>query len=109
MFEFLSPKVFAALGLPPKSFTEESKIKPSFDCSAISKDDERKICSNDELARLDNEVVDRYKRYLGSLTAVARSDFVRDQRAWLDVRNRCGNDTQCLTARYQERIKQLAK
>jgi uncharacterized protein YecT (DUF1311 family) len=74
-----------ATSLPMAS---DSFYKTSFDC-AKAKDYsvEQAICKNDELARLDVEMADSYKKRLKSVTASQKSEVIRSQQKWLMIRN----------------------
>jgi uncharacterized protein YecT (DUF1311 family) len=65
-----------------------SFYKTSFDCKkAKDYSVEQAICTNDELAKLDLEMADAYKKRLGSVTDSQKSELVLSQRKWLMIRN----------------------
>lgn len=67
---------------------------PSFDCGRASTPTEHTICNDQRLSRLDRDVAQAYA------SALARSNQVGEvratQRRWIDLRNDCGTDRQCL-------------
>ena len=67
---------------------------PSFDCGRASTPTEHTICNDQRLSRLDRDVAQAYA------SALARSNQVEElrasQRRWIDLRNDCGTDRQCL-------------
>ncbi len=77
----------------------------SFDCTKAAKPVEKLICSEDEVSRLDEQMVLSYKEALAksSDSKILRSE----QRLWLaNVRNKCREST-CLKCVYGERISVL--
>lgn len=82
----------------------EPKVSPSFDCAKASNTAEKLICSNADLARLDNQ--------LASLYSQARSNssdpqsLRESQLAWIRTSRQC-TDVLCLTEAYHNRINQL--
>jgi len=77
----------------------------SFDCAKASTLVEKAICSDTELARLDDQLELAYKQALA-----AKSDGVElksQQRAWLkNVRNQC-QDVACINQAYTKRLAAL--
>ena len=76
----------------------------SFDCSRASTADEKAICADPELSKLDEQLAEAYKQALqkGPGTKVQA-----DQSSWLKERRACGADSSCLTSLYNKRIAQL--
>ena len=75
----------------------------SFDCRLAKHADERTICSDAILAELDHTVSVLY-----ALRGKDRS-AVSNQRSWLTMRGRCGEDVACLRKIYLKRIDELAQ
>jgi uncharacterized protein len=73
------------LGLLKRYFrTNPRSPVASFDCAHAAKPDERAICSDVALARLDREVADSYGEALGDSTDAKEKAQKRDaQRVWL--------------------------
>ncbi len=77
----------------------------SFDCDSESLSRiEKTICSRDDLAALDNEMADTYRRMLS--LARTPADVTASQRRWLAARNRC-NDAACVAQTYRDRLTEL--
>lgn len=76
----------------------------SFDCIKNQKADEVAICSDPKLSSLDEELAAIYGRLRSSLSPESAAVLRNSQLAWLRLRRACGNDRQCLTAQYQDRI-----
>ncbi len=77
-----------------------------FDCTKAVAAVENAICSNSSLSELDSRVS---RLYSDTLAAVPERDAERvrnDQRAWIKLRNRCGDD-RCLADVYGKRIEEL--
>lgn len=82
-------------------------LAPSFDCQRSTGEDERAICSNAVLSKLDNEVAQRYAAKLKSADADDQRAIRTEQRAWLSQRRACASDIGCLRSRFDERLQQL--
>lgn len=84
----------------------EENIGPSFDCDKASTPTEYAICASDDLSALDRVLADAYKVAKG----LDNSTTLRDeQRQWNKERSStCGDDVECLSRMYQERIKVLS-
>lgn len=55
----------------------------SFDCKAAKAAQERFICNNAELSRLDEDMAAAYRKHLGQLSEKARALVQESQRSWL--------------------------
>ena len=84
---------------------------PSFDCDRASTPTEKAICSSEMLSRLDRALAIVYKKKRAKLAAGSENlaPFLDEQRQWNKKRSSmCGNNVQCLSRIYQERIDFLA-
>jgi len=95
----------------------EGECKPSFDCAEAQTEAEKLVCSDDELARLDNELAERYtkiKRYQAFVLDGSYTPAREVWKRWLDKRDRfecepkVKNKKDCLRSIYQYGI-QLTK
>ncbi|WMP16418.1 lysozyme inhibitor LprI family protein [Thiothrix lacustris] len=87
------------------SSSNNISIEPSFECDKASTFIEKTICSNQNLADIDNAMANLYKNALSG--AVNPEKIKKDQRAWLkNNRNKC-SDTECLEREYSNRIEAL--
>ena len=93
------------LGSAGVSWSNETNTGPSFDCDKASTATEYAICASDDLSALDRVLADAYKIAKG----LDNSTTLRDeQRQWNKERSStCGDDVECLSRMYQERIKVL--
>lgn len=96
-------------------------LGPSFDCTKAKTTIEQYICQNEELARLDLEMTDIYKKHLNTLKGKEKSMFIDEQKSWLKNRQiECEiielkttsaqsqkEKTNCLIYKYKERISEL--
>lgn len=73
----------------------------SFDCTKSTNKVEKLICSNSELAKLDEDMAKVYEEVRKKTPDEAL--LKRQQREWLKWRNRC-QDIACLNERYRQRI-----
>jgi uncharacterized protein len=80
---------------------------PSFSCSGSLTPTERAICSDDVLAKLDQELAAAYKQVIADASKKDRIKDIKSERAWLDVRSGCGTDWACIKNEYELRIRQL--
>ncbi|WP_246164935.1 lysozyme inhibitor LprI family protein [Pigmentiphaga aceris] len=75
-------------------------------CARAATATEKAICADPELLERDARLADTYSRMLAA--DASKSAAVRDaQRAWLQVRNRCGANASCLRNAYDERTATL--
>ena len=93
------------IGSAGVSWSDESNTGPSFDCDKASTPTEYAICASDDLSALDRVLADAYKVAKG----LDNSTTLRDeQRQWNKERSStCGDDVECLSRMYHERIKVL--
>ncbi len=82
-------------------------LAASFDCAKARAPDEKAICANRVLNDKDVQMATEYRFLKGLFAMGFRGSMQDDQQAWLKARQRCNSDTACLTARYNERLKQL--
>jgi hypothetical protein len=77
---------------------------PAFDRTKASTTIEHMICSSDDLSRLDSQLASAYvAKRNGSSDPTA---VKKQQQDWVKVRNQCA-DANCLTAAYQNRLREL--
>ena len=96
--------VASALSLPLAT----AKADPSFACSGHLNQTERQICDDVLLGDLDREMARFYFQARDLTAGAGRGDLDSEQRLWLDWRNTCGRDGQCIRRRYEQRIIDLA-
>lgn len=90
-----------------QSGTKE-QIKPSFDCSKASTNAEKLVCSDNELASLDNELSKAYSNARNSLDSAGKKKLTSEQKAWLATYNKCV-DKECVKQNLEKRINELRK
>jgi len=83
------------------------QANPSFRCTGNLNATERTLCVTPDLADLDREMAQTYRRLRASLRSRARSRLRRDQKNWLKRRNRCRANANCLKDVYYYRIADL--
>ncbi len=67
---------------------------PSFDCGRATTSTERTICADPRLSRLDRDLSEAYA---AALSRSSRDHEIRaSQRRWIELRNSCGNDIDCI-------------
>ncbi|MBR7918666.1 DUF1311 domain-containing protein [Burkholderia vietnamiensis] len=77
----------------------------SFDCTKATSITEKTICANDKLSKLDSKLSVAWND--ASDVAIAPAAIKASQLKWLKLRDACGADTSCLSARYNERLAAL--
>lgn len=81
------------------------RVSPSFDCAKAGSSQEKLVCADNDLAKLDMEL---HQAYLKARDASETKDVVlAEQRAWIKNRFNVCADKACLTAAYGSRIDEL--
>ncbi len=85
------------------------QIKPSFDCAKPRSPAEFAVCSNPELAALDQELNRLYSQKLRRplIFLFGRRRLRHAQRHWLRNRDACASNVTCLKVQYQAAIEYL--
>jgi uncharacterized protein len=79
----------------------------SFNCRYAKTADEILICQDSRLAQLDEQLATIYSRLRNSVSPRERALLEGGEKRWLDARTACGRDAACISALYQQRIRQL--
>jgi hypothetical protein len=112
-FEQADNPVAAAVQPPPAPVVRpQVSILPSFACSGRLNATERTLCSDSNLAQLDQNLdalytsAQAYARANGDSASSSR--LAAAEKSWLvNDRNACATDTTCLASAYSNRISQL--
>lgn len=80
---------------------------PSYNCNAIETVAEHTVCTNAELARLDRRLAAVYFEVRRQLSRSMRRELRESQRGFLEQRNSCGADYDCLREIYEIRLSRL--
>lgn len=91
---------------PVKPPEPPEPVKPSFDCSKASNKIEKMICGSPELARLDVQLVDAYRKANANTSNQAK--LKSEQIAWIKQTRSC-SDEACVAQAYQARINELSR
>ncbi len=90
---------------PAQVVADNNPFAPSFDCTKASTGQERLICSDRELSKLD---VDMASAYADARQKAADVNALKaEQRLWLRNSQKTCSDKECLVAAYQSRIAEL--
>jgi uncharacterized protein len=81
---------------------------PSFSCDGRLNETEATICSDDFLADLDVKLHNAYTRFMRGQTGSDRGGNRDVQMNWLQERNACGSDNECIRDAYNRRIREIA-
>ena len=87
--------------------TAAEVVHPSFDCAKASSSQEKLICSDADLAKLDAQLADAYSN--ARKAASDRAALLASQRAWIKQSFNACNDKTCLTSACQSRIAELTQ
>ena len=100
-------KVLLPLLLP---FAVSTAHAAAFDCAKAKGEDERAICADASLSRLDEKMTAAYYQVVKMIgTAGPRyAAFRKNQQEWVKERARCGDTRKCLEDMYLQRIEWLA-
>lgn len=80
---------------------------PSFDCGRATTTVELAICRSPELAQLDRALSDAYLARKAAASTIRGPGLAAEQKAWLILRDRCGDSSTCLSKAMTGRIAQL--
>ncbi len=82
---------------------------PSFPCNKAQTSTEKAICSDEELAALDLEYSQLYEKQIKEGTPTAVSVLKSDAKSFLQSRDRCANDRDCIADWYYWRTAELSE
>ncbi len=87
----------------------DAKPDPSFHCAQARSQTEHAICASLPLASFDRSVSEAYKMAENNCDSdsICRKKRHKQQTAWINKRDKCGADTQCLISTMQDRVEQL--
>lgn len=92
---------------PVSLSTNSAQFTPSFDCEKSKNGQDRLICSNRELSKLDVQLSALYSKAMAKTTDKAA--LKKDQLNWYkNTRNTC-SDAACLSAAYGSRIIEISE
>src|SRR5581483_7822123 len=111
-FASLARNRLAALAAPPPPPSPpaaQAAVAPSFNCSVASAPAEIAICNDASLAAMDNQLARQFSTRLMATPAASANAFRVEQARWLQSRNACGADKDCLAGSYRARLQQLVQ
>ena len=77
----------------------------SFNCAQASGCTEAVICETPQLSRLDSRMARLYGALQDSSSLGGATGLLGSQRAWLESRDSCGCNANCLVSKYESRIR----
>lgn len=77
---------------------------PSFDCGQARNAAEKTICSSDELSDLDQKMSEYFSEIRKNLP---RSQYLQEARGFLERRDKCGVNVECIASMYKKRIRDI--
>jgi uncharacterized protein len=85
----------------------QSAKAQSFDCRYARYRDEKTICHEPALGRLDEELASIYRRVMLTLARSERGELDKNEDGFVRARHRCGIDRTCIQSSYRKRIDEL--
>ena len=79
----------------------------SFNCRYAHHRDEKLICKDPALAKLDEELASVYRRLILRLPRGEGERLDRDEETFVVVRRQCGEQRACIEQKYRDRIREL--
>ncbi len=79
----------------------------SFNCHKAFFADERTICEERRLGRLDSQLAALFGHVISELPPPRRAALKRQETAWVVARRHCGHDGRCIAGFYGDRIQKL--
>jgi uncharacterized protein len=93
-----------ALALHPHA-PRSRALAASFDCGRASGCTENVICQTPQLSRLDSRMARLFDALQDAAGRRGARTLLDSQRAWLDNRDSCGCNANCLVSQYEARIR----
>ena len=79
----------------------------SFNCRYAHHRDEKLICKDPALAKLDEQLASVYRRLILRLPRGEGERLDRDEEAFVVARRHCGDQRACIEQKYRDRIREL--
>ena len=79
-------------------------LAASFNCGRATSCTEHVICQTPQLSRLDSRMTRLYDELQDMASRRGARRLLNSQRAWLDNRDSCGCNANCLVGMYESRI-----
>jgi uncharacterized protein len=79
----------------------------SFNCKKAFFADERTICEEPRLGRLDSELATLFGHVISRLPRPQQAALKREETGWVVARRRCGDDRRCIAGSYGRRMQKL--
>ena len=95
----------APLAPAPLAVVDDSPFTPSFDCAKASNGQEKLVCADRELSRLDVELSQAYSKARDKSTD--KNTLKQEQLEWIKYSLRACSDKNCLISTYKKRIFEL--
>lgn len=104
------PQYFKSLGLALLLSVGVGTVgaAASFDCNKATTETEIAICSDPELSALDEVMGQAYRLAKISANWMTPQELRNSQKAWLQQRNRCGDNFYCLRNSYVQRLEEVS-
>jgi uncharacterized protein len=83
----------------------QGALAASFDCHQDTGLVERTICNDQDLSAMDDEMAYLYFKMNNNLSRLGARELLDQQRDWLDQRNECGTNSNCIGILYRGRIR----
>ena len=95
----------APVDAAPLAVVDDSPFTPSFDCAKVSNGQEKLVCADRELSRLDVELSQAYSKARDKSND--KNTLKQEQLEWIKYSLRACSDKNCLISTYKKRIFEL--
>ena len=107
----VKPLRLLALAMGPLLLTLLMSTGPagaqSFDCQKAYYSDEKTICQDSGLGKLDQELASVYGRWVAKLPKNRRDEIDANETLFVQARRRCGHNRDCIEQSYRNRIGEI--
>jgi uncharacterized protein len=79
----------------------------SFDCQKAFYSDEKTICQDSSLGKLDQQLASVYGRRMAKMQKEQRKEIEENETLFVQARRRCGQDRKCIEQSYRNRIEEI--
>ncbi len=99
------PMAPIAAATAPAPSVDDSPFMPSFDCTKASNGQEKLVCADRELSKLDVDLSQAYSKARDKSTD--KNTLKKEQLEWIKYSLRACSDKNCLISSYKKRISEL--
>ena len=98
---------FWIMHLTPTAIAQDKAAQREAYCATKKNKVERNICNDRDLTRRDAYLNEVYQDVRNKLSKQDFKQIRKDQRAWIKQRNTCGDNSQCIADKYEDRTAEI--